>query len=154
MLLLYRPLGLGGEVGIVGRFCGLIGVQGYSNTEGATNWCFQIFSLVSDLERWLLFWVDASGTGKTAVNVVSKRNQSTVSGVRGTELGGPRCTSVNAWPHCLLRHCLRGQGSSCKTIIAIYMLSCSACPVVSRTCGGLGGFILCYSMLWLSILHD
>lgn len=25
--------------------------------------------------------------------------------------------------------------------------SCSACPIVSRTCGGLDGFILCYSML-------
>lgn len=38
--------------------------------------------------------------------------------VRGTEPGGPCCTSMNAEPRCLLRHCLRGQGSMWETIIA------------------------------------
>lgn len=67
--------------------------------------------------------------------------------VRGADLEGPRCTSVSAWPHCLLRHCLRGQESSWETLMAQFV------PLFQGPVVGLGVLVCvtqCCCSLWLT----
>jgi len=55
------------------------------------------------------------------MNVVSERNQSTVSEeARRTKLGGTHCIFVNGWPCCLLKHCFKVRRGSCGIITAIF----------------------------------